>query len=52
MTLKEAAEYLNISRSALWIKRKNGEIGYYRIGDKTVRFSKEQLEEFLEKKKK
>ena len=49
LTVKEACQLLNVSRSLLWKARKRGELRAVYLG-RAVRFRLSDLEEWLEKK--
>jgi excisionase family DNA binding protein len=51
LTVKEACEYLNISRAMLYKLIKEGKIKPIKLG-KSTRFDKKDLDDFIEKAKK
>lgn len=54
LTTKEAADYLSVSVSFLAkdrMKKNKGEIPYVPIGKKTIRYVQEELDKYLENKK-
>ncbi len=50
MTAKELAEYVQLNPLTVYKKVKAGEIPYIRLG-RSIRFKKEQIDEWLEKNK-
>ena len=51
-TTKEAAEYLNVSPSMLAKDRmRGGKIPYIRIGKKTIRYDKDELDKYIKEGK-
>jgi len=50
MTVAEVAEYLRLNREVVLRKARKGEIPAVRVGTKTYRFYKEQVDEWLKSK--
>lgn len=50
MTVDDVAEYLRLNREVVLRKARKGEIPAVRVGTKTYRFYKEQLDEWLRSK--
>ncbi|HRR96700.1 MAG TPA: helix-turn-helix domain-containing protein [Candidatus Ratteibacteria bacterium] len=50
-SIKEVAEKLGLNKATIYLKIARGELEHYVIGNKTIRISEEQLQEFLEKRK-
>ena len=52
LTTKEAAKYLNVSESFLAKDRmRGGDIPYVKIGVKTIRYDKDELDKYLDSRK-
>ena len=50
-TIEEAAEYLQVSLSAIYKLTSNNEIAYFKPGGKKIYFKKENLKEWIERSK-
>jgi excisionase family DNA binding protein len=50
-TAKELSQYLNVKPKTIYSWVNKGEIPHYRIG-KTIRFRKDEIEKWLEEKRK
>ena len=50
MTVKEVADYLRLNREVVLRKARKGEIPTIKVGTKTYRFYKEQIDEWLKSK--
>lgn len=46
-TEKEAAHFLHVSPQTLWLWRKQKKITFFRLGNGTIRYRKDDLEAFL-----
>jgi len=48
LTAKEVAEQLRVSLPVVYAMAKDGRIGSYLVGEKTIRFTQEQVNAYLE----
>ena len=50
LTVKEAAQYLSIGKSTLWLRVKSGELPSYKVGQRTRRFRPEDVEALVRRR--